>query len=72
MSGELYVNTWPQPTWKPSGDRTAISRTRGANVTHGRAATYNKGCRCDECRRVATLRRAAARARVAARVENVL
>jgi hypothetical protein len=34
------------------------SHRLGPNRTHGRIATYNVGCRCEECRRVSRDRRA--------------
>lgn len=39
----------------------AAAVTIGPNATHGREGTYNRGCRCDECREA--MRKARARRR---------
>ena len=45
-------------------DQRDQGRFIASGRTHGRVATYNNGCRCDECREAARLKRAKCRARV--------
>ena len=37
--------------------RAAFKKPLGPNATHGRISTYNRGCRCDECKAVQQARR---------------